>query len=104
MASLDGMQGTIRPGTRRWEAICRRCGRCCYEKIDYQGEVYYTDTPCAMLDPATRLCRVYAERRQARPGCVALTPELIARGMLPADCPYVGDRPGYRPPHLWEES
>ena len=26
-----------------WEALCRRCGRCCFEKIECDGEVYYTD-------------------------------------------------------------
>jgi uncharacterized cysteine cluster protein YcgN (CxxCxxCC family) len=89
--------------TRSWEARCRRCGRCCYEKIEFEGEVYYTDIPCEMLDPQTRLCRVYAARQTVRPGCVPLTPRLVRRGLLPPDCPYVADLADYRPPHLGDE-
>jgi len=86
-----------------WEARCRRCGRCCYEKIEYRGEVYYTDTPCENLDPKTRACRVYERRHQVRPDCVPLTPEVVRRGLLPADCPYVSRCEDYAAPHLWEE-
>ena len=86
-----------------WESRCRRCGRCCYEKIEYRGEVYYTDIPCERLDPLTQLCTVYSERHRLRRGCVRLTPRLITRGILPADCPYVAGVADYRPPHLWDE-
>jgi len=86
-----------------WEAKCRRCGRCCYEKIEYEGEIYYTETPCEKLDIATHLCTVYAERTKVRPGCVQLTPELVRMGILPADCPYVAEQEDYRAPHLFED-
>ncbi|ALC16500.1 hypothetical protein DSOUD_1722 [Desulfuromonas soudanensis] len=89
--------------TRHWEDLCRRCGRCCYEKLDYEGEIHYTDTPCRCLDLQTRLCTVYPERHSARPGCTPITPENAARGILPADCPYVAGIPGYRPPRLWDD-
>ncbi len=72
-----------------WEKICKRCGRCCYEKVEFEGEVYYTDDPCEHLDLETRLCRVYSDRCAVREGCVALTPQLVLRGLLPDDCPYV---------------
>lgn len=89
-----------------WDAICRRCGRCCYEKIEFGGVVYYTDIPCERLDPATCLCTVYPERERLRPGCVRLNPQLVQRGYLPADCPYVAgmkDYPAPRPyPHAGE--
>jgi uncharacterized cysteine cluster protein YcgN (CxxCxxCC family) len=85
-----------------WESRCLRCGRCCYEKIEFEGEVYYTDIPCEKLDLKTRLCTVYADRERARPGCVALTPEIVRKGFLPADCPYVADLEDYRAPHLGE--
>jgi hypothetical protein len=85
-----------------WENRCRRCGRCCYEKIEYEGEIFYTDIPCEKLDPETRLCTVYAEREKVRPGCVVLTPEIIRRGILPPDCPYVADLEDYPTPHLGE--
>jgi len=90
--------------SRSWEEKCRRCGRCCYEKVEHEGEVYYTDIPCEKLDPATRLCTVYGNRHKARPGCVPLTPRIIARGVLPADCPYVADIENYPAPNPWPES
>jgi len=86
-----------------WEALCRRCGRCCFEKIEFEGEVYYTDVPCEKLDLTTRLCTVYNDRTKARPGCVQLTPSIVKRGILPADCPYVQGVQNYTAPHLWED-
>ena len=89
--------------TRGWEAKCRRCGRCCFEKIEFEGTVYYTDVPCEHLDPETRLCRVYARRHAVRPDCAPLSPRLLRRGLLPGDCPYVAGIAGYVGPQLWEE-
>lgn len=86
--------------TTEWEALCRRCGRCCYEKLELAGVVYYTDIPCEHLDPQTRLCTVYARRDVVRAGCLRLTPALVRRGYLPADCPYCADLPDYRAPQL----
>ncbi len=86
-----------------WEEKCLRCGRCCYEKIEYEGEVYYTETPCEKLDTDTCLCTVYADRVSARPGCTPITSKIIARGVLPADCPYVADIENYPAPHLSDE-
>ncbi len=85
-----------------WEARCRRCGRCCFEKIDYEGEIFYTDRPCEKLDLATRLCTVYPNRQIERPGCTRLTPEIARRGVLPPDCPYVAGIADYRAPNLGE--
>ena len=86
-----------------WEQRCRRCGRCCYEKIEYQDRIYYTDQPCDKLDLKTSLCSVYEDRHVAKPQCMALTSETLDRGILPADCPYVADIPAYRAPQLWED-
>ncbi len=83
---------------KEWEIVCCRCGRCCYEKIDFEGRIYYTDIPCEFLDTATKLCRVYAERDSRRPGCVRLSPENIDKGFLPADCPYVAGFDDYPAP------
>lgn len=90
-------------GTKDWEEKCRRCGRCCYEKIEYEGEIFYTDQPCEFLDLHTRQCTVYPERHRRRPGCAPLTPKHLRQGILPGDCPYVAEIPGYRAPHLFEE-
>jgi len=82
------------------EDICQRCGRCCYEKVEFEGEVYYTDVPCEKLDLSTCLCTVYENRHLARPGCTPLTPRSIRQGILPADCPYVAGIDDYPAPHL----
>jgi len=87
--------------SKSWESKCRRCARCCYEKIEFEGEIFYTDTPCEKLDLNTRLCTVYADRQRLRPGCVVLTPEIVRRGILPSDCPYVVELEDYLPPHSW---
>lgn len=90
-------------GDQDWEQRCRRCGRCCYEKIEYEGAVFYTDIPCEYLDLSTRRCRVYARRHQVRPGCAPLTPEVLRSGILPADCPYVDDIGDYQAPTPWSD-
>ncbi len=87
---------------RSREDICQRCGRCCYEKVEFEGVVYYTDVPCERLDPLSRLCTVYETRHTARPGCTPLTPRTIRQGILPADCPYVAGIEDYPAPHLFE--
>ena len=88
---------------QQWDKICARCGRCCYEKIDFEGRIYYTDLPCEFLDLNTRTCRVYQERDSHRPDCLRLTPEAVKKGFLPADCPYVKDLEGYLAPVLQDD-
>ncbi len=74
-----------------WESICRKCGRCCYEKVDLGcGEIVYTDEPCVYLDTETKLCKVYGNRHEAEPDCISLTEELVRTlGWLPEGCAYV---------------
>ncbi len=88
----------------RWESVCRRCGRCCYEKVDFEGHVYYTELPCEFLDVETKLCRVYTERDVERPGCVKLNDEILRKGILPSDCPYVENIEDYPAPSMSEDS
>jgi len=80
------------------EALCRRCGRCCVEKIEINGVTFSTTRRCEYLDPVTRLCRVYENRFDVNPRCLDV-PRGIRHHVFPADCPYVSDLPGYRPPH-----
>lgn len=87
-----------------WEARCRRCGRCCYEKIEFEGRVYYSNNPCDKLDRETLLCSVYDERLRAKPECMPLNAETLRRGILPADCPYVSGLCDYNAPQLWDDS
>ncbi len=75
----------------QWEDLCRRCGGCCYEKIEHEdGFIEHTETPCRYLDPGTNLCLVYEERFEVCPDCLPVTPETVAQlKWLPEDCGYV---------------
>ena len=97
------MSQTSKPHPGKWETVCSRCGRCCYEKIEFEGRIYYTGLPCEHLDPETKLCRVYDQRDEKRPGCVRLTPENVDKGFLPADCDYVAGIKGYPAPIMPED-
>ena len=88
---------------QQWESLCNRCTRCCYEKIDYDGKIIYTKVPCEQLDLHTGLCKVYTERDQVRSDCQRLTPELVAAGILPGDCPYTEYIDNYQGPSTGEE-
>ncbi|MFH0822861.1 MAG: hypothetical protein V2B18_08915 [Pseudomonadota bacterium] len=74
-----------------WEALCTRCGKCCYEKVDLGGGVVvYTDEPCKYLDTTTNLCKVYSRRDVVEPDCMSLTEQLVRTlNWLPKDCAYV---------------
>ena len=97
------MSEDLQNDSEKWESICCRCGRCCYEKVDFEGRIYYTELPCEFLDTETNLCRVYTERDFKRPGCVRLTDEILPKGIMPADCPYVSDIDNYPAPTLLDD-
>ena len=75
---------------QQWEAICKRCGKCCYEKVDLgAGVIRYTDEPCVHLDTETNLCKVYNNRHEVEPDCICLTEDLVRTlTWLPEDCAY----------------
>lgn len=76
---------------RRWEALCRRCGACCYRKV-WRAGAWVVDpvAPCGFLDPATRRCTVYDRRFQACPDCRRMTLyHALFTPWLPGDCGYV---------------
>ncbi len=63
---------------RAWEALCEKCGLCCFEKIEGEnGTIFFTQTPCRYLDIVTRQCKIYDRRFDINPECVKLTPELV---------------------------
>jgi uncharacterized cysteine cluster protein YcgN (CxxCxxCC family) len=74
-----------------WEALCNRCGLCCYERsLSRSGEVAVDlSRPCEFLDKASRLCRVYKNRFRVCPDCqkVNLFRALFHR-YLPPSCAY----------------
>ncbi len=74
-----------------WEAFCRRCGQCCFEKwITEDGRIIPTRVACRYLDTTERTCKVYGNRFEVGEGCVQLTPENLAQlSWLPADCGYL---------------
>lgn len=84
------------------EAICRRCGRCCRQKVRFGDVVVITDVPCEFLDPKTNACTVYPQRLFKQPLCSAID-VAISNGAQPDDCPYVGGNADYRAPLLLEE-
>ena len=73
-----------------WESLCRKCGLCCFEKIEMGGgSIYYTSTPCRYLDIVSRECTIYERRFEIYPECVKLTPELVRElRWLHPDCGY----------------
>jgi uncharacterized cysteine cluster protein YcgN (CxxCxxCC family) len=85
------------------EEKCRKCGRCCCAKLIIEDEetgedeVVYTPFPCTYLDVNTCLCTIYDNRHEVNPVCLTLE-NGIAIGVFPADCPYVADIEGYKPP------
>jgi hypothetical protein len=81
----------------KWEAVCRKCGRCCFEK-DRRGGRVVTNwrAPCRFLDKDTRCCSVYAERFRVCPECRKMTVfHAFFAPWLPPECGYVrAFRPG----------
>lgn len=79
-----------------WDNLCRRCGMCCFEKIeDERGNIFYTQTPCRYLDVVSRHCKIFERRFEICSSCIKLTPELVQTlRWLPPDCGYRVLRPG----------
>ncbi len=88
--------------TKGWERLCRRCGRCCYEKVRFGDQVVITDIPCQFLDCATNACSVYPERFVKQPRCSSAE-DSVKANTLPGDCPYVGGASEYQAPHFLSE-
>ena len=80
----------------RHEALCRRCGRCCYEKLIVDGHVFTTRKPCPQFNVETNACTVYERRFAVNLRCLNVK-QGIEFGVFPADCPYVRDLHDYRP-------
>ena len=74
-----------------WEAICRRCGRCCLLKLqnDETEEIYYTNIICRYYDVENNLCAVYDKRCELVPECLKLTPQNVDKiSWMPKACAY----------------
>ncbi len=74
-----------------WELLCDGCGQCCLVKLEDEdnGEIFYTNVVCYLLDQDTCTCGDYQHRCVRVPDCVKLTPSnLDALSWMPADCAY----------------
>jgi uncharacterized cysteine cluster protein YcgN (CxxCxxCC family) len=88
---LVRIRRAMRGRRERWDAICDRCGLCCYQKQIRRGAVI-TDwrSPCRFLDESTRLCTVYEDRFAACPDCRRMTlTHAFFTSWLPENCAYV---------------
>lgn len=85
-------------GTPEWEALCTGCGKCCYDKVWRGSRLLLLTSACGFLDIETNRCKCYTDRFEKEPLCMPVDAEIIQMGGLPADCPYVENLPGYRPP------
>jgi uncharacterized cysteine cluster protein YcgN (CxxCxxCC family) len=82
--------------TEQWESLCDGCGLCCLQKLEDEadGEIYYTDVACRLLDVSTGenscCCQQYNERSQHVEHCMVLTPENLQESIrwLPDTCAY----------------
>lgn len=87
----------------QWDDLCQRCGRCCYEKVEFNDQIYLTATPCEYLDLQTRQCTVYEQRCTIKHECASLSREVIALGVLPEGCPYRSLVPDPPVPRHWKD-
>jgi uncharacterized cysteine cluster protein YcgN (CxxCxxCC family) len=77
---------------KNWDALCKRCGLCCYTRSRAPfGEVVINfSSPCVFLDRETRLCRVFENRFRECNTCQSVN---IFRALfhrtLPPSCAYV---------------
>jgi uncharacterized cysteine cluster protein YcgN (CxxCxxCC family) len=89
--SLSRVAWLLRRIKERWEAICRRCGGCCYEKEIAGGKVLIDyRSPCRHLDASTGLCIVYDRRFRECRECRKMTIfHALFVSYLPNSCGYV---------------
>lgn len=75
----------------RWEEVCSRCGRCCFEREpNAAGELMINyAAPCKFLDLESRECTVYDTRHRMQPQCKKLTlRDALFNRLLPEECAY----------------
>lgn len=77
--------------TEEWEALCDGCAKCCLYKLEDEddGEVYYTDLVCHLLDLKHCRCGDYPNRHINVPNCIAFNAEDVSKmHWLPDTCAY----------------
>jgi len=74
-----------------WDALCDGCALCCINKIEDvdDGELYYTNTACELLDIHTCRCSDYQNRATKVAHCLQLTAANVNTfEWLPNSCAY----------------
>lgn len=74
-----------------WESLCDGCAQCCVVKLEDtdNGEIYFTDVVCHLLDQQQCRCTDYSHRSSLVPDCITLTPEnLDELSWMPYSCAY----------------
>jgi len=73
-----------------WELLCDGCGKCCLNKLDIDGEIFFTCVSCRFLDAKSCLCRIYENRFEKVPGCRNMTLNTVRETprWLPKTCAY----------------
>ena len=83
---------TLEQMTRaEWESLCDGCALCCMNKIEDEdnGEVFYTNAACQLLDLSSCRCSDYANRLRKVPDCLQLTVANVdSYDWLPGSCAY----------------
>lgn len=83
-------EGLSKLTREEWDALCRHCGSCCFEKhTDERGVHHMTRIACRFLDVVSRECRVYHKRLDTGELCLQLNPGVVSKAdWLPDDCAY----------------
>lgn len=71
-----------------WEAVCMRCGKCCLDKFQEHGRIFFSNQMCDGFDFKTGKCLRYAKRLCDE--CVKVDLELLHEQpeLLPETCAY----------------
>ena len=73
-----------------WELLCDGCGKCCLNKLEMGGKIYFTCVRCRFLDTNSCLCRIYENRFEKVPDCRNVNLKAIREKprWLPKTCAY----------------
>lgn len=71
-----------------WEALCSRCGACCYESRWTDTGWVETGVPCSHLNQAEKTCNAYLQRFDVEDDCIRVTTSVVLSGILPSECSY----------------
>lgn len=74
-----------------WELLCDGCARCCQIKLedDDDGEIYYTQLVCRLLDLDSCQCTEYETRSKLVPTCVSMKAKDVRNiKWMPDTCAY----------------